>query len=66
MEKKAITVVVLVFLVSIFSSISGDGIKQLEQTKFSFSSQGNEAVNMSGCTDISATNYDQNLSLIKI
>jgi hypothetical protein len=60
MEKKAITVVVLVFLVSIFSSISGDAIKQLEQTQFSFSSQGNETTNVSGCTNISANNYNEN------
>ena len=60
MGKKAIIVVVLVSLVSIYPSISGNGIKQLEQTDLLFLSHGNETVNVSGCTDISANNYNQN------
>ena len=60
MGKKAIIVVVLVSLVSIYPSISGNGIKQLEQTELLFLSHGNETVNVSGCTDVFANNYNQN------
>ena len=38
-----------------YPSISGNGIKQLEQTSSYFLSQGNETANVSGCTDISAS-----------
>ena len=60
MGKKAIAVVVVITLMSMFSSISEYEFKQLEQTKLSFFSHENDTVNMGGCTDISATNYNQN------
>ena len=60
MGKKAIAVVVVITLMSMFSSISEYEFKQLEQTKLSFFSHENDTVNIGGCTDISATNYNQN------
>lgn len=54
------SVVSLVLLMSIISPTHSENSERLEQTRFLFSSQGNETANMSGCTDISATNYNQN------
>ena len=60
MRKKAMLVVSLILLVSIISPTHSENSERLEQTRLLFSSQGNETANMSGCTDISATNYNQN------
>ncbi len=54
------SVVILVFLVSIYSPIYGGSSDDLEQTQISFSSQGNETSNVSGCTNISANNFNEN------
>ena len=53
-------VIFLVFLVSIFSTHYGHSTNLLVEQSVSFSTNGNETVNASGCTDISATNYNQN------
>ena len=53
-------VIFLVFLVSIFSTHYGHSTKLLVEQSASFSTNGNETVNASGCTDISANNYNQN------
>ena len=60
MRKTAISVIALVLLMSIISPIHSENGEWLEQTQLSFLSQGNEAANMSGCTNISASNYNQN------
>ena len=57
------SVVSLVLLMSIISPTHSGNIERLEQTRFLFSSQGNETANMSGCTDISATNYNQKMNM---
>ena len=60
MSKTTVCVIVLIFLVGIFSSIHGDGIEELNNAQFSFLSQENETVSVSGCTNISANNYNEN------
>ena len=60
MSKTTVCVIVLIFLVGIFSSIHGDGIEELNHAQFSFLSQENETVSVSGCTNISANNYNEN------
>ncbi|GIR67420.1 MAG: hypothetical protein CM15mP71_6460 [Candidatus Poseidoniales archaeon] len=60
MRNRAMCATVIIFLVTIFSPVYGHGSKNLENAQFSFSHEGNNTANVSGCTDISANNYNQN------
>jgi len=58
--KKALWVIFFVFLVSTFSPIHEQRVDPLEEPGFFLSIEGNETVNVSGCTNISANNYNEN------
>jgi len=60
MGKATISIVVLIFIMSIYPPVNGSYNEQLKETQLLFSSHGTESGNLSGCTNTSASNYNQN------
>jgi len=53
-------VVVIIFMIGLYSPIYGNNTDRLKETQLLIYSHENESGNMSGCTNTSATNYNQN------